>query len=91
MRYYPTMITLLNYLPSLLANNGSQIVTRNITGRCFNVLKHKFATSEVCFHYKAAIFWNALYLNTACIAQQKKFINFLTEYILSELAKASEN
>ena len=40
----------------LLANNGSQFVTCNITGRRFNVPKHKFATSEVCFYYKAAIF-----------------------------------
>ena len=64
-------------------------MTRNITGRCFNVPKHKLAASEVCFYYKTAIFWNALHLNTACIVQQKNFFNFLIEYILSKLAKAS--
>ena len=79
------------YLPSLLANNGSQIVTRDITGRRFNVPKHKFAASEVCFYNKAAIFWNALHMNTAFIVRQKNFINFLIEYILYELAKAGEN
>ena len=30
-------------------------------------------------------------MNTACIVQQKNFINLIIEYILSELAKAGEN
>ena len=81
----------ISYMPPLLANNGSQIVTRNITSRRFNVPKHMLAASEVCFYHKAANFWNALYMNTACIVLQKHFINFLIEYILSELAKAGEN
>ena len=61
-----------SYLQPLLAKNGSQIVTCDITGRHFNVPKHKFATPEVCFYYKAAVLWNALHLNIACIVQQKK-------------------
>ena len=39
-----------SYLPPLLANNGNQIVTRDITSRRFNVPKHKLAAYEVCFY-----------------------------------------
>ena len=46
-----------SYLPPLLAKNGGQILTRNITSRHFNVPKHKLAASEFCFYYKAVLCW----------------------------------
>ena len=75
-----------SYLPPLLADNGSQTVTRNITGRRFNVPKHKLAATECCFYYKAALYWNALHTNITFNAQHKNFNNFLIDYILSEFA-----
>ena len=49
-----------SYLPLLLADAGSQRMTRNSDAQRFAVLRHKLTATEGCFYDKAAIYWNAL-------------------------------
>ena len=56
-----------SYLPPLLANNGSQFVTRDITGERFNVPTHKLAASE---------FWSCVLLHVSLLFPFVLFLNF---------------
>ena len=48
------------YIPPTLAQHGSHIETRNISGRRFDVPRHRLSTTEHSFYYAAAKHWNAL-------------------------------
>ena len=59
-----------SYIPPTLAQHGSQIETRNITGRRLDVPRHRFSATEHSFYYAAAKHWNALLTSLAAISSR---------------------
>ena len=74
-----------SYVPPLLARSGSQIITRNTTGRRFSIPKHRLTATEHCFYYNSSTIWNDLPLNVTTILGRNAFRTNLCNYILSKL------
>ena len=58
------------YIPPKLAQHGSHIETRNITGRRFDVPRHRLSTREHSFYCAAVKHWNALLTSLTAISRR---------------------
>ena len=65
------------YIPPSLAQHGSQIKTQNITGRRFDVPRHRLSATERSFYYAAAKHCNALLTSLTAVSRRIIFRNKL--------------
>ena len=73
------------YIPPTLAQHGSHIEARNITGRWFDVPRHRLSATEHGFYYAAANHWNALPTSLNAISSRIIFRNKLEATFLNKL------